>query len=156
MPTFHFSGFKLHTAQPSVFYMRIAKQWTDADPDHSGKTSPGFWFEQGGGTESYILEDCFGVVFFFKMQRRGESDVELHIQFPQPQLTPREEAAQRDRVRRGLIQGLDWIEKALALRDVSRLFFISQNPNLIRFSVRHLGFSQTGERLEKHIHAAPG
>lgn len=151
MSIFHFDGFCLQTARPFENYKKLAQEWTDADAYHKHSTDGGFWFEQDSGIESYILEDKFGVVFFFKMQRHPHDEVELHIQFPPPAQDPRTEAGRRDRVMRGLTLGLEWIEKVLALKEVSTLFFVSQNPSLIRFCEKRLGFTRAKKRLVKPI-----
>ena len=69
LSTFFFSGF---TLRPSTAGDRtLATAWTKADPEHSTTTPPDFWIEQSDSTESYLLEDDAGPVFFFKMQRHS-------------------------------------------------------------------------------------
>jgi hypothetical protein len=150
LAVFHFHGFILQTAQPNDNFWKIAKAWTEADPDHGGVTSPSFWFEQDAGIESYVLEDSAGVVFFFKMVRKKDA-VELHIQFPPTPRDPEESKAQSIRIASALTLGLGWIEKVLASRGVSRLFFTSKSQKLIRFCEKRLKFTRDGERLEKPI-----
>lgn len=156
MATFQFSGFTLQTARPGDNHWKIARAWTQADPSHRDTTSPSFWFEQEDGIESYVLEDRGGVVFFFKMMRRPNAEVELHIQFPPKLEDAEKDAEQRDRVMRGLTLGLQWIEKVLASREVSRLFFSSKSPSLIRFSQKRLGFKLEQSRLVKQIYPTRG
>jgi hypothetical protein len=151
LATFQFHGFKLETARPTNYYWKLAREWTEADPAHRNATSAGFWFEHGMGVESYTLEDDLGVVFFFKMVRWQNAEVELHIQFPPPELSPRHRARQRDRIMKALTLGLEWIEKVVALKEATRLFFVSNNPALIYFCVHRLGFIRENKRLVKLV-----
>jgi len=117
------------------------------DPDHCKTTHGFFWLEQNMGIESYAMTDKHGVIFFFKLMRAPMGEVEVHIQFsPMPE-NPTEKAEQRDRVMNALIQGFDWMKTVLALKGIKALFFVSRSPHLIRFSKRHLGFKDEGNRL---------
>jgi hypothetical protein len=147
--TFVFNGFTLRPASSGDRVLAIL--WNGADLEHRVTTQPDFWLEQSADCESYVLADQFGAVFFFKMQRHSREQIELHIQFPPacPQVTG--ELLRKRRVMRGLMLGLQWIEKALGGRGVSELLFKSHNESLISFCVKHLGFEREGERLTKAI-----
>lgn len=148
--SFTFSGFTLRPSR-GIADLRLASAWTEADPHHCNTTQGVFWCEQDLGTESYLLEDKFGPVFFFKMQRAPNNTIELHIQFPPDRKDASAQADQRAHVMTGLQLGLQWIERVLSLRGVRALCFTSKSPSLMRFCVKRLGFTRDGERLEKSI-----
>jgi len=156
MAHFCFHGFTLKTAMRNELHWRLAESWTEADPDHRETTPAGFWFEQNENCYSYILEDRHGVVFFFKMMWHGTDQVELHIQFPPAPEEAEATADQRQRTIRGLTEGIPWIERVLAIRNVSTLFFTSKSPSLIRFCVKRLGFRHEEGRLTKAIEVVQG
>lgn len=139
--SFGFNGFTLKTALPEPRYLRLAAEWTAADADHRETTKAEFWFEQGMNTESYILEDRYGVVFFFKMTRVKPGEIELHIQFPPVEATAERQADRRIRVITGLTKGLEWIERVLEMREAKTIFFDSRNPGLVHFCEKRLGFT---------------
>ena len=147
--TFVFSGFTLRPATPGD--RPLATSWTEADLEHSRTTHPDFWLEQSNNVESYLLSDQIGPVFFFKMQRHSRQQVELHIQFPPESERITGELLRKRRVMRGLMLGLQWIEKALSSRGICELLFKSHNENLISFCVKHMGFDREGARLSKTI-----
>jgi hypothetical protein len=147
--TFVFSGFTLRPACSAD--MPLAAVWTNLDPEHSKTTSPDFWLEQNGHTESYLLEAQTGPVFFFKMQRHSQQQIELHIQFPPESKQITGELIRKHRVMSGLTLGLRWIEKALSARGVCELLFKSHSEALIQFCMKHLGFARDGDRLTKVI-----
>lgn len=148
---FQFQGLTMKTAMPSNFYWRLAKQWTDADPEHRKTTTAAFWFEHGDGVESYVLEDAVGPILFFKLVRHDTAEIEIHIQFPPFEKNPRMEQARRERIATGMTCGLEWIEKVLAYKDVSTLFFVSESSQLIKFCEKRLGFVKAGTRFTKTI-----
>jgi hypothetical protein len=150
--TFVFSGFTLRPAAAAD--LDLATRWTEADAEHSKTTRPSFWLEQGDNTESYLLLDQIGPVFFFKMQRHSRQQIELHIQFPPESKYVTGQLLRKRRVMQGLMLGLQWIEKALSSRGVCELLFKSQNDSLISFCVKHMGFDREGERLTKTIASA--
>lgn len=141
--TFSFSGF---TLRPATYLDRqLAQAWTFADPYHKD-VSPDFWIEQRIGRDSYLLTDAKGPVFFFKLERLTGTRVMCHIQF-----MPEVELDTRDRTRSGLMLGLHWIQKVLEINGVKSLEFDGDNPGLIRFAKRRLGFTGEGKRLVKAI-----
>ena len=147
--SFGFSGFLLKPASKTSANLKLAADWIAADPDHRDTTPPEFWFDYRLGVESYLLEDKFGPVFFYKMNRTKAREVEIHIQFP-----PASDPDTRARVMRGLTLGLEWIERVLAQREQTTLFFRTKNPALHRFAIKRLGFAasqQERHRLEKQI-----
>ena len=155
MACFQFEGLTLQHALRREEYYRIAKAWTEADPDHRLTTTPGFWFEHAPNIESYVLEDKFGIILFFRLERKEPGKIEVHIQFPPALVDPKRNAERRARVMRGLTKGLEWIERVLAAREENTLFFTSKSPRLIRFCKKRLGFKGNGERLEKRIQQIP-
>lgn len=146
METFQFKGYRLKPA--SLVDLPLAKAWTKADPDHAGKVDPGFWLGQSARTQSYLLIDADGPVFFFKGSVAGKS-LEVHVQFP-----PDDDAAmhhlRRRRISQGLIEGLTWLEGHMRYA-VDEIVFESTTPALIRFCQRHLGFTHEGGRLRKKL-----
>lgn len=177
-PLFQFQGFQLYRAGQQDCW--LAQLWTDMDPHHHETTPAEFWVENAPGVESYLLRDRDGWLFFSRLQRRNIiarrtpgvaeslwSAVELHIQFgpaegervlkpvldrtPYRQETAAMQTINRERTIAGLVRGMEWLELALAGAGVSALFFDSENPNLIRFSQKRLGFAQEGTKLLKWI-----
>ena len=144
--TFSFKGF---TIRPAMTFSdcRLARNWTQADPEHRDTTNGGFWLEQCMGTESYVMEDREGVIFFFKLVRAPKDEIELHIQFAPPVEEPTARAEMKERTMRGLILGLEWMERALVQREIAALFFVSKSQNLIRFAKKHCGFVEDGKRF---------
>lgn len=147
--TFCFDGFTLRPTGGTDFI--LAEKWTMADPAHRDTTSAWFWLEQTAGVESYLLEDRFGPVFFFKMMRRPGNRIELHLQFSPCARGVSRQADQRSRTMRALTVGMKWIEKILSYQQIDELFFVSENPNLSRFTEKRLGFTRDGNRLAKAI-----
>jgi hypothetical protein len=127
----------------------LALDWTEADPDHAGKVDPQFWLEQGEGKDAYLFSDDKGPLFFFKMVIATGSAVEIHIQFP----PNRNSAHQRQRIARGLLQGIAWLERVLAHCQIREMFFDSINSSLIGFSIKRLGFQFIGGKLRKMVAA---
>jgi hypothetical protein len=146
--TFTFDYFVLRPALRSD--LETADAWNYADSAHRNG-DPAFWLEQGPNVESYVLEDTFGPVFFFKMERRNASEIELHVQFPPMGETVLAQAMLRHRVMKGLIHGFKWLEKVLSFRKMTRLIFTSTNPYLIKFCERRLGFVCEGNHLTKEL-----
>ena len=144
LPTFEFSGFTLRVATADD--LPLAQAWTDADPDHRGMDA-GFWIEQKPGTNSMILEDALGPIFFFKMAKCGPLSLELHIQF-----SPGDRGLKL-RTMQGLSKGMAWLEKNLAEQGYDALFFTSKSPHLIAFCECRLEFTaislKNGEALLK-------
>jgi hypothetical protein len=154
LETFCFDGYTLRPAGEGD--VRLATEWTQGDPYHRNNTHPTFWLEQRRGSDSYVLEDNAGPVFFFKMMRTSEAHVvELHIQFPPPEYHLRQQKLRNSRQMVALILGFEWIERVLLFSGVTNVFFISHSPSLIRFCVKRLGFEQKGAHLTKRI-AVPG
>ena len=151
--TFSFSGYLLRPTDEGD--LRLATEWTEADPHHRDTTNPSFWLEQSQISDSYLLENNHDPIFFFKMMRTSEAHVvELHIQFPPP---PAYHVSQNFRNRQmiALLLGFDWIERMLYFSGVTEVFFMTHNPTLARFCTKRLGFDGTRARLTKLI-AAPG
>lgn len=153
--TFCFSGFTLRPAGERGDF-DLASAWTEADPHHRSTVLPEFWLEQCPGRDSYLFLDQEGPLFFFKMilfiwssrdRAKIEKRCQLHIQF-----SPRmEEKHERQRVMRGLREGLAWLEAMLKQCQVKELFFDSRSESLVDFTVKRLGFEQVGETLSKRI-----
>lgn len=177
-PLFQFQGFQLFRA--GIEDLWLADLWTDIDPHHRETTRGEFWVTNRPGVESYLLRDAQGFLFFARLERQdliarrtAESKpttweaVELHIQFGpnegerflDPCLTRtisyREAMAmtaiKRERTVAGLVRGIEWLELALSGAGVPALFFNSQNPHLVRFSEKRLGFAQEGSKLLKWL-----
>lgn len=137
----------------------LAKQWTEADPDHCGRVKPEFWLEQDFDIDSYLLLDAEGPLFFWKgiirldelLSRPSARVIEMHIQFP-PAMDSRE---LRARIREGLVEGLHWLEQILHQAKVLEIYFDSTNPVLIYFCENRLGFTREGLRLRKRLISPP-
>ena len=157
---FEFGGFKLKPA--TADYYRLAEVWTKNDPDHRDKLDFEFWLEQDACRDSYLLFDQDGPLFFFKMHLINRQTVRVFIQFP-TEATSKEFAntpedirkAQRtgERLRRGLLLGMAWLEEMLKKNGVKEIFFDSVSKSLISFCVKRLGFTEEGEYLKKHLAA---
>jgi hypothetical protein len=165
--TFHFGQWTLRPAVASLWDFRLAKEWTNADPDHAGRVPPGFWTEQTPTRDSYLVTDHTGPLMFFKtIVIHGPTEhwkffarpepstisIELHMQF-----APRGEGAaaaeMRDRIAAALMAGLPWLEQVFKQKSVDEIFFDTRSPALIRFCVKRLGFKLDGRRLRKQIRA---
>jgi hypothetical protein len=76
LAVFHFHGFILQTAQPNDNFWKIAKAWTEADPDHRGVTSPSFWFASRGVSRLFFTSKSQKLIRFcekrLKFTRDGE------------------------------------------------------------------------------------
>lgn len=142
-------GGKIH---PGLYDLQHATVWTKADPHHRHKTPPEFWLEQGPGVESYMMEDRYGPLLFFKMVRGPEKTVEMHVQFPPYPHTPTGRAELRCRIVHALMLGFEWLERVLSLRGVESLSFVCDTPTLRQFCIKRLQFVQDkGTRLRKVI-----
>jgi hypothetical protein len=144
--TFIFGAYRLRPAtEEDAAY---AVPWTEADPDHAGKTAPAFWLEQQAQRDSYMLEDEEGPLFFFKLHHLARKVVELHVQFPPPS----GDSHQRYRIQRGLIDGFQWLEETLKQAHIEVVHFDSTHPPLRRFAMARLGFdTNLDNRLSKSI-----
>lgn len=147
---FTFCGFTLRPAGMKDD-RKLAAEWTAADRFHRLTTRADFWLEQEPGTESYLLEDKVGPVFFFKMVRTGKTEVEVHIQFPPRPADHAASQAQRARVVQGLILGFEWLERVLLLTGVRTVFFVSKSPSLIAFTIKRMGFVRESGKLFKTL-----
>jgi len=170
-PFYTFDDYRLFMAEPDD--LELATLWTAADPHHRGRVNPSFWLEHSPGTESYVLCDREGPVYFVRLQRtiheymqeckEGSIEpskvkylpaLELHLQFAPPQRgngseTPH--AVSHLRTATALKDGLDWLTGMLKTSDVSLLRFDSQNPALTEFSRQRLGFVLRDNILLKWI-----
>lgn len=154
--TFRFCGLTLRPAGVEHSDVLVAAEWTDADPDHREKVLATFWIEQQLGVDSYLLLDADGPVFFFRAELPpSRISATIHVQFPPTRpVTPNKEevnacSKNRERVRRGMLEGLPWLERMLRQVGVREITFESEDRPLIGFAVRELGFKENGKRLEK-------
>ncbi len=99
--------------------------WVHADPDHTGKSSPDFWFPNKN-ISCFAVEDEAGTIFYV----RAETVMRLHIQFA-PQ--------QRWRTAKAIDEFTPWISAAAHKRGCKQLIFESVFAPLIRF-LRKRGF----------------
>lgn len=68
LPTYHFDTYTLRPA--TMLDALLAMEWTAADPFHAWEAAqPDYWIEQKFGINTYVVEDVYGPVFFFKMVR---------------------------------------------------------------------------------------
>lgn len=137
---FNFGQYTLR--QTVIEDIHLAIEWTALDYYHQASTFPFFWLENIPGREAYLLIDSIGPVFFFKMHRLPEKHLELHIQF-----MPLKTAEDRKRTRAGLIEGMTWLKTILSQTGITRVSFLSSNPDLSRFCRRRLGFAVEGQWL---------
>lgn len=142
MPVFQFHGFKLRPTRTHDY--GLARLWTQLDPDHRHKTLPEFWLTQGATTNSFVLEDAFGPVFFFRMDLEGET-ICIHIQFPP------DDRATRRRLMQGMSIGFAWLEKRLGALGYKTVYFNSSNQTLISFCGKRFGFVWDGRKLVKTL-----
>lgn len=139
LKTFTFSGYVLEPA--GAEHLKLAQTWTAWDKYHAGIIPPEFWLYQGPRTDSYILRDGAGWVFFLKvhadeLKKDGwPRRVKLHIQF-MPVVTEDD----RERTMEGLLQGSRWLEELLLRNGAEEIYFDSQSRPLISFAVKRMGF----------------
>ena len=147
-----FSGYELRPA--GLDDLELARAWTNADPDHIGRVDPAFWIHQAPGMESWLLCDGKGPVFFFKAIIHRET-LEVHIQFPPYPIQENagKQIEHRRRVSLALIEGTRWLEQRV--KGLEKMRFESQNPSLIRFAEKYLGFTNFGGQLTKSLKEAP-
>ena len=129
--------------------LRLAIEWTAADPDHRGKIDPEFWLEQRPGMDSVLVEDSQGPVFFFKAQlldqtaRNHGPIAQIFIQF-----MPCATEEDRERTRHALMQGTAWLAPVLEQSGAEEMFFDTRQPKLIAFCQKRLGFIVDGTELQ--------
>jgi hypothetical protein len=122
------------------------------DTDHAGRVEPEFWLEQSAATDSYLLNDPEGAVFFFRIDllpkgsEDGEPAAKLHIQF-----FPANTSEEKMRIAEALTEGLRWLLPMLRYSGVKEACLDSASPRLIAFCVRRLGFTQKDGILKKAI-----
>jgi hypothetical protein len=138
--------------------LRLAIEWTAADPDHRGKIDPEFWLEQRPGMDSVVVEDQSGPVFFFKtcllverkqvMEReQDEEDIRIIAQVF-IQFMPCATEEDRERTRQALMEGTAWLAPVLEQSGAEEMFFDTRQPKLIAFCQKRLGFIVDGKDLE--------
>lgn len=133
MSAFTFDEYRLVAASEEL--REHLQKWIDADPFHSGKVGADFFIKQQTGSNSCVLLDKFGEpVFYFKT----ELALRVHIQFG-----PAETTADRERNREALTKGFAWLKQMAANLKVRQLIFGSENPLLIHFSKKRLGFHKS-------------
>ena len=134
---FKFAGYELRPATEED--IDLARAWTAADPAHAGIIAPGFWLEQEPGVDCYLLSDASGPLFFFRMQRA----VRLLIQF-----SPEADA---ERTRKGLEEGVAWLERGLAMVAVTEILFDSCATLLRRMVTGKLRFTPKRDTLSRFV-----
>jgi hypothetical protein len=138
--SFEFSGYTLRPATKAD--LPLAERWVAWDKFHAGVIDPNFWLFQGPKTDSYLLFDGGGPVFFLKLHGIDPKEngipkrVALHIQF-----MPCATEDDRERTMEGLLQGTRWLEGILLKNGTEKISFDSQSTALVNFAVRRLGFS---------------
>jgi hypothetical protein len=160
LSTLRFSGYTIRpanlphtvTADKKLYAdrdLRLAIEWTAADPYHRGKIDPEFWLEQRPGMDSVLVEDSQGPVFFFKAQlldqtaRNRGPIAQIFIQF-----MPCATEEDRERTRQALMEGMAWLEPVLRQSGVEEIFFDTRQLKLIAFCQKRLGFIVDGKDLE--------
>jgi hypothetical protein len=154
---YEFGEYRLRPARQAD--MELAMEWTLADPEHRHAIAPTFWLEQVNGRDSFLLTDRDGPIMFFKMHLTKRDEVRIFMQFKGTvnggRCHTREEmeAAKhlRERTRRALTMGMDWLEEMLKKNGVREVFFDSASRTLIRFTTKRLGFKQDGPWLRKML-----
>lgn len=154
MPSYRFNGYLMRPAIESD--LPAAENWTAADPDHRGRVKPGFWLIQSKTTNSFVLEDAYGMVLFARLDVASDNmvggtgykplSIEVHIQF-----SPDQSPSGRLRTMNGLSRGCQWVEKRLRAVGAETIYFNSTDQKLIHFCQRRLGFVWDGRRLEKAL-----
>lgn len=154
MAQHRFANYLLRMTGPED--LKLATEWTAADADHAGRVDPRFWLERDAHGESWLLHDAEGPLFFFKAVRfesQGQNILELHVQFspvPEP-IDPWTHRHHRVRTARALVDGTQWLERTV--QAFHEMWFDSNNPVLIHFCEKHLGFTRKGGRLFKKLQA---
>lgn len=143
IPTFYFGAFKLRPAIIADFDRAVA--WNAAEPRHSDRTGGEFWIEQTMTSNSFVLEDNRGTVFYFKMTMQSKTEIWINIQFG-----PIAEVG-RHRVMDGLIQGFAWLQKELLRIGYKVIYFNSKDQGLIYFCQRKIGFVWDGQKLVRRL-----
>ena len=152
--TFTFKGYTLRPADAAD--LPLAETWTAWDRYHAGAVQPTFWLFQGPMTESYLLFDNKGPVFFFRIdilgfkeanfEWAGQMKAQVHLQFMAASCEE-----DRARIRVALVQGTAWLEEKLRGVSIEEICFDSEDGKLIAFCVKRLGFTDSGCRLNKRL-----
>jgi hypothetical protein len=119
-----------------------ARAWTKADPAHDGVIDPKFWVTQGKGVDGYVLSDGDGDILFLQMHRA----VRFYIQF-----SPAATREARERLRKGMIAGMNFLAVALGAVGTTEVVFDTASSILARFVRQNLDFRPAPETLRRGI-----
>lgn len=120
----------------------LARECTAADEHHNGRIAPEFWTRQGRGVDGYVLCDDEGPVLFLQMHRA----VRLYIQF-----TPGITREARERIRKGLIAGMNYLAVALGAVGITEVLFDTSSKVLAQFARARLKFTEAPPTLRRSI-----
>lgn len=143
MPSFQFAGYTLRPAVDSD--LDLATEWTQADPEHCVTTRGAFWLRNDHSTNSFILCDQQGAIFFFRMDKLKNDTLTLHMQFAP------EDPRDRKRLMQAMLVGFGWLEKTLSGVGVRTVYFNSRSPRLIHFCQKRLKFIWDGRCLVRKV-----
>jgi hypothetical protein len=143
-----FDGLTLRNADSLADLERLY-EWVNSDENHRGMF-PAQYFMSGplaadSRPSCYALEDDNGVMFYIRLSRAAR----VRIQF-----APAGEV-DRGRVKRGLFNGMAFLENALAGAGCEEWIFDTVNPELRSMAKRVLGFTDSEHELVRPI-AEPG
>jgi hypothetical protein len=146
-PAYRFDGYFFRPAEPQD--LATAQAWNRVDPEHEWEAKcPTYWVEQTDRTNSYVLEDDQGIVFFVKSIRRPGAEIEITLQFDRTY-----EVVSPRRVINGMRIGFRWLVKALPVNGFNAVYFRSKNEQLGAFAVKCLGFLKDGEYYVYSLHS---
>jgi len=125
----------------------VAQAWCEADEWHEWESKqPFYWVQQKCNVMSLVFEDDRGPVLFPKIFILNPEEIEITIQFA-PQL----DMEIRRRTMKALKIGWDGLRKNLSAKGVKTVYFLSKNPQLIKFCRWVLGFRIDGEKFRYDI-----
>lgn len=135
-----FDGLTMRRTEPDD--RPLLDRWVDSDPYHAHVDPEYFMGSQG----CFAFEDKDGVVFFVRLAQVAR----VSIQFDMERMGTR----QKMRVADALTKGMAMLEMNLRRAGVEEWIFDSVAPNLKRFVIEKLGFSESENELVRQIRPA--
>jgi hypothetical protein len=146
LPSYRFDRYLFRPAEEKD--LALAQAWNRSDPDHVWEAQyPTYWIGQSQQANSYVLEDEEGIVFFVKSIRMPDHAIEITLQFDRSGWS-----VSRQRSMQGMLDGFEWLKKALVVNGFRAVYFVTKNPQLGAFAVKRLGFSRNGDRYSCSFH----
>jgi hypothetical protein len=116
----------------------LCEQWILANPEHRGKVKADFYLKPEDNVQTFVVTENDEPLFFF----RDEIALRFHMEFG-PSFTE----AERDRNRRGLEWGIEWLLNMARGAGVRQLVTQSDSPELRKFCEKRLGFTTSSGEM---------